>query len=125
MAFLSRVSRSSGRDGANPACFIVLVMVFPAIGLVRGIPCWSRSIVPILLGLCPSLASLIIMASTSSGVYLHHIGVRFPTGRVGCDFPFSVLGIVCSSERLFNCDCLGVFKNIVDWYCGLGSRRGS
>jgi len=99
VAFFSRVSRSSGREGAKPASFMIWVMVFPVMGLVSGMPWWSRSIVPILLGLCPSLASLIIMASTSSGVYLHHIGVLLPTGRVGCDFPFSVLGIVCSFVR--------------------------
>jgi len=93
VAFFTRVSRSSGREGVKPAFFMVCVMVFPAMGLVSGMPCWSRSIVPILLGLCPSFASLIIMASTSSGVYLHHIGVRLPTGRVGCDLPFSVLGM--------------------------------
>ena len=82
VAFLRRFSKSSGMDDASPAAFIVCVIVFPAIGLVSGTPCWSRSIVPILLALCPSLASLIIMASISSGVYLHHIGVRLPTGRV-------------------------------------------
>jgi hypothetical protein len=47
-----------------------------------------------LLGECPSLASLIMKASTSSGWYLHQLGGRRLTGRVEWAFPFSCLGIL-------------------------------
>jgi len=98
VAFLKRVSRSSGMDGAKPACFMILVIVFPVVGLVRGTPCWSLRIVPILLGLCPSLASFMIIDSTSSGVRVDHVGGLLPTGRMGCEAPFSFFGICLSSE---------------------------
>jgi len=89
---------SSGMEGARPALFMMSVIVFPVMGLVRGTPCWSRRIVPILLGLCPSLASLVTMASTSSGVYLDHVGGLLPTGRMECEAPFSFFGSCHSSE---------------------------
>lgn len=92
-AFFSNVSKSSGVVGANPASFSIFVIVFPVIGLVNGTLCRSRSIVPISLAGCPSLASLTTIASTSSGLYLHHDGDLLVTGRIEWDFPFSCFGI--------------------------------
>ena len=46
-----------------------------------------------LLSARPSLASLIMNASTSSGWYLHQFGGRLLTGLIECDFPLSCLGI--------------------------------
>jgi hypothetical protein len=46
-----------------------------------------------LLSECPSFASLIIKASTSSGWYLHQLGGRLLTGLVECARPFSCFGI--------------------------------
>lgn len=82
MAFLIKFSKSSGRAGANSLSFKIWEMDFPVIGLVKGMPCWSRRIIPILLGGCPSLASLMTKASTSSAVYLHQDGVLLVTGLV-------------------------------------------
>jgi len=48
-----------------------------------------------LLSECPSLASLMMKASTSSGWYLHQLGGRLLTGLIEWDFPFSCFGILC------------------------------
>ena len=69
-------------DGANPTSFRIFVIVLPVIGFVNGMLCWSRRIVPISRGGCPSLASFMIMDSTSSGLYLHHGGGLLLTGRI-------------------------------------------
>ena len=69
-------------------------MLFPVIGFANGIAYWSLRIVPMLLSECPSFASLIMKASTSSGSYLHQLGGRLLTGLIEWDFPFSCFGIL-------------------------------
>ena len=66
-AFFMRLDRSSGIVGARFAAFNVSLMLLPVIGFTSGIAYWSRSIVPMLLSEWPSLASLIMNDSTSSG----------------------------------------------------------
>ena len=108
-AFFMRLLRSSGMAGARSAVLRVSVTLLPVMGLVRGMAYWSLRTVPMLLGVCPSLASLMMKASTSSGSYLHQLGGRLLTGRVACDFPFSCLGIctplgfasMAHGERIF------------------------
>src|SRR3989304_753484 len=95
-AFFIRFDRSSGMDGARFEASRVSVMLLPVMGLTSGMAYWSRRMVPMLLRLCPSLASLIMNASTSSGWYLHQLGVLLLTGRMECDFPFSCFGIQLS-----------------------------
>ena len=53
--------------GAKPEASRVSLMLLPVMGFTSGIAYWSRKIVPILLIEWPSLASLIMKASTSSG----------------------------------------------------------
>ncbi len=89
-----RFDRSSGIGGVKPAAFNVSLMDLPVIGLTSGMAYWSRRMVPMALMLWPSLASLMMKASTSSGWYLHQFGGRLLTGRIECDFPFSCFGIV-------------------------------
>ena len=55
--------------------------------------------VPMVLSEWPSLASLIMKASTSSGWYLHQFGGRLLTGLSEWDFPFSCFGIFVSLEH--------------------------
>ena len=100
LAFLIRSDRSSGMDGIRSAARSVSLMLLPVIGLTRGIAYWSLRIVPMALSEWPSLASLIMKASTSSGWYLHQFGGRLLTGRIECDFPFSCFGILLSLEHL-------------------------
>jgi hypothetical protein len=61
------------------------VMLFPTKDFANGMPYWSRNMVPILLGGCPSLDSLMMRASTSSVSYLHQDGARLLTGRTEWD----------------------------------------
>jgi len=98
-AFFIRFVRSSGIAGARLAALRVALMLLPVIGFTSGMAYWSLRMVPMLLRLWPSLASLIIKASTSSGSYLHQLGGRLLTGRMLCDFPFSCFGI-CSPVSL-------------------------
>ena len=74
-------------------------MLLPVIGFTKGIADWSRRMMPMLLIECPSLASLMMKASTSSGWYLHQFGGRLLTGRIEWDFPFSCFGIFVSLEH--------------------------
>jgi len=74
-------------------------MLLPVIGFTKGIAYWSLRMVPMLLRLWPSLASLIMKASTSSGWYLHQFGGRLLTGLIEWDFPFSCFGIFVSLEH--------------------------
>ena len=53
--------------GAKFAAFSVSLMLLPVIGFTNGIAYWSLRIVPIALSEWPSLASLIMNESTSSG----------------------------------------------------------
>jgi len=80
--------------GARFAAFNVSLMLLPVIGFTSGIAYWSLRIVPMALSEWPSLASLIMNDSTSSGWYLHQLGGRRLTGRIEWDFPFSCFGIV-------------------------------
>ena len=86
-AFLIRFSRSSGIFGAVPEAFNVSWIVFPITGLASGIPYLSRSIIPIVLALLPSFASLAIKASTSSALYLHQEGGFLLKGLVEPELP--------------------------------------
>src|SRR4030042_3044910 len=93
-AFFMRLDRSSGIVGARFEAFSVSLMLLPVRGLTSGMAYWSRRMVPMLLSDWPSLANLIMNASTSSGWYLHQLGGRLLTGRIEWDFPFSCFGIV-------------------------------
>ena len=92
-ALRMRFARSSGIAGNRFAALRVSLTFLPVIGFTNGMAYWSLRTVPMLLRLCPSLASLIMKASTSSGSYLHQLGGRLLTGRIEWDFPFSCLGI--------------------------------
>ncbi len=92
-AFLMRFARSSGMAGKSWASLRVLLTFLPVMGLTSGMAYWSLRIVPMLLVLWPSLASLMMKASTSSGSYLHQLGGLLLTGRIEWLFPFSCLGI--------------------------------
>src|SRR4030042_5779961 len=98
-AFLIRLAMSSGIDGAKFAARRVSLMLLPVIGFTKGIAYWSLRMVPMLLSEWPSLASLIMKASTSSGSYLHQFGGRLLTGLIEWDFPFSCFGIFVSLEH--------------------------
>ncbi len=80
-------------EGLRSDSLRVSLMLLPVIGLTSGMAYWSRRIVPIPLSECPSLASFMMKASTSSGWYLHQLGGRLLTGLIECDFPFSCFGI--------------------------------
>ena len=82
LAFFMRLLRSSGSAGARFEALRVALMVLPVMGLTSGMAYWSLRMVPMALRLCPSLASLIMKASTSSGSYLHQLGGRLLTGRI-------------------------------------------
>jgi len=62
-----RLERSSGIDGAKFAAFNVSLTLLPVMGFTSGMAYWSLRIVPMLLSEWPSLANLIMNASTSSG----------------------------------------------------------
>ena len=66
-AFFIRLLRSSGRVGAKFAALSVSLMLLPVIGFTSGMAYWSLRIVPMALIEWPSLASLIMNESTSSG----------------------------------------------------------
>jgi hypothetical protein len=54
--------------------------------------------VPILPAECPSFASFMTMASTSSGLYLHQTGGLLLTGLIEWDFPRCFFGNSFSPE---------------------------
>jgi hypothetical protein len=112
-AFFKSTSKSSGIEGATPADFIIFVIDLFMMGLVSAIPCLSRSMVPILLGLLPSFANLITSASTSSGAYFDHGGGRLLTGRDWCELPFSVFGNRDSLQVFQLSDRIVIFKTFV------------
>ena len=96
-------------------------MLLPVIGFANGIAYWSLRIVPMLLSECPSFASLMMKASTSSGSYLHQLGGRLLTGRVEWDFPFSCFGICCTLNSALMTHGKRVFKNS----CAFWKNRAS
>jgi len=109
-----------------PASFKIFVIVFPVIGLVNGTLCRSRRIVPISRGGCPSFPSLIMMASTSSGLYLHQEGGLLLTGRIEWDFPFSCFGNF-STVWLLKSDTVRIFKTFVrvlEFHISLKMKEG-
>jgi hypothetical protein len=63
-----------------------------------------------LLSECPSFASLMTNASTSSGWYLHQLGGRLLTGLIEWDFPFSCFGILYHLS--IKTHSTRIFKNI-------------
>ena len=125
-AVFIRFTRSSGIVGSSPAVLMVALMLLPVMGFTSGMAYWSLRMVPMLLRVCPSLASLMMKASTSSGSYLHQLGGRLLTGRMECDLPFSCFGI-CSplgfaplphGKLVFKNSCVRLKKPVSVGYYG-------